>query len=57
MLIEVQLPDQAVTTALITGCTTVAVTCVKAAANVAIAWIEASRPSDSPPREIEPPDP
>jgi hypothetical protein len=55
MLIEIQVSDQSVTSALITGGTTVAVACIKAAAEVAIAWIQRLRPRPPPPREIEPP--
>jgi hypothetical protein len=54
MLIEIQVSDQSVTIALITGGTTVAVACIKAAAEVAIAWIQTLRPCPPPPREIEP---
>jgi hypothetical protein len=56
--LQINLPDQAVAVALITGCTTVAVACVKAAAEVTIAWIQASHPRQpSSAREVEPPDP
>ena len=54
MLIEIQVSDQSVTIALITGGTTVAVACLKATAEVAIAWIQTLRPRPPPPREIEP---
>jgi hypothetical protein len=47
--------DGAVITALITGCTTVAVAGINAAARVVVAWIRVSH--GQPPREIEPPDP
>jgi len=62
LLIEIHLPDEAVLVALISGGTTVVVTCIRAAARVAIAWIQAShqRPPpglESPSPEIEPPDP
>jgi hypothetical protein len=49
MPIEIQVSDQAVTIALITGGTTVAVTCIKAAAEVATACIQTLRPR--PPRQ------
>jgi len=55
MLIEILVSDQSVTIALITGGTTVAVAGIKAAAEVAIAWIQTLRPCPPPPREIEPP--
>jgi hypothetical protein len=43
MLIEIQVSDQSVTIDLITGGTTVAVAGIKAAAEVAIAWIQTLR--------------
>jgi hypothetical protein len=55
MLIEIQVSDQSVTIALITGGTTVAVAGIKAAAEVTIAWIQTLRPRPPPPRQIEPP--
>jgi hypothetical protein len=48
MLIEIQVSDQSVTIALITGATTVAVACIKAAAEVVIAWIQTLRPRPPP---------
>jgi hypothetical protein len=44
MLIEIQVSDQSVTIALITGGTTVAVACIKATAEVTIAWIQTLGP-------------
>jgi hypothetical protein len=52
-----EVTDQHVLIALITGCTTFAVACVRAAAQVAVAWIQASHGQAAPPREIEPPAP
>jgi hypothetical protein len=58
LFIHIDLPDQAVLVALISGGTTVVVTTVNAAARVAIAWIQRPHPGPpSSPREIEPPDP
>ena len=60
-LIEIPVsdPNVAIATALITGCTTVIVTTIRAAARVTIAWIENRHPHGQhpSPREIEPPDP
>jgi hypothetical protein len=58
LLVQIDLPDQAVAVALISGCTTFAVACVKAATQVAVAWIQRDQPPPPPPpREIDPPDP
>lgn len=58
VFIRVEIPDEAVVVALISGCTTVAVTCVRAAAQVAVAWLQKDQsPPPPPPREIEPPAP
>jgi hypothetical protein len=59
LFIHIDLPDQAVLVALISGCTTVAVAVIHAAARVAVAWIERPKPDLPPssPREIEPPGP
>jgi hypothetical protein len=58
LFIQIDLPDQAVLVALISGGTTIVVTSIRAAARVAVAWIERSKPGPpSRPREIEPPGP
>jgi len=57
VVLEVQLPDEAVLTALITGCTAVAVTTIRAAARVTIAWLHVRHGLPPPPAEVEPPDP
>jgi hypothetical protein len=56
MPIEIHLNGHAIAVALITGGTTLGVACVKAASNVAVAWIQASH-GHPPFPEIEPPDP